>query len=136
MTTSPQLRELPTVTIGILSEETETGNRLCSVGLAPSHSYEVSTMTNNRAALVPITELAPRLKALTGREGPRYRHLYMRALDDRLGAPVQRIYGRLFLHENDLPAIAAALGMTTTLPEARDAGRTTAEHATAEQAAA
>lgn len=60
--------------------------------------------------LIALPRLASELKKLTGVAGPSYRRLYFMALDGRL--TIETINGRHFVRSEDLPEIAAILGLT------------------------
>lgn len=59
--------------------------------------------------LIPLTELAHELAVLTGKK-TKYRRLYDLVLNGDL--PAERINGRLFVREENVPGIAGTIGMT------------------------
>ena len=63
--------------------------------------------------VTPLPRLAAKLRELTGQQGPGYRKLYLLALDGTL--PTETRNGRLFVRDADLPAVAASLGLTTSM---------------------
>ncbi len=67
--------------------------------------------------LTPLPRLAAKLRDLTGAPPPSYRMLYMAVVDGRLPSVQQN--GRYFVQDSDLPAVAAALGLT--IPPSRNA---------------
>jgi hypothetical protein len=60
-------------------------------------------------ARIPLTELAERLRILTGKK-TKYRRLYEGVLNGDL--PAERLNGRLFVREADVPGIAKTLELT------------------------
>jgi hypothetical protein len=60
-------------------------------------------------ALIPLTELAHELTLLTGKK-TKYRRLYDLVLNGDL--PAERINGRLFVREENVPGIAEIIGLT------------------------
>ena len=59
---------------------------------------------------VALTALPRELAALTGMQSPSYRQLWNLTVDGHL--PAQQVNGRYQIRRVDLPAIAAALGMS------------------------
>lgn len=63
--------------------------------------------------MIPLPRLAARLYARTG-VPQSYRKLYMMAVDGKL--PCELINGRLFVRDDQLPAIEASLGLIASTP--------------------
>ena len=68
--------------------------------------------TLNPTPDIPLPNLSVELLALTGDRGPGYRKLLELALDGVI--PTVQRKNRRYVAEADLPAIAAALGLTPT----------------------
>ena len=70
--------------------------------------------------MIPIAHVPRRVAALTGLPGPSPRVVYDRAL--RGAFPAEFISGRWFVPEQDIPKVAAALGMTVLSSEVAEFG--------------
>lgn len=77
-------------------------------------------------AWIPITDISPALRDLTGREGPGYRRLATMAADGKIVPPMEKQGGRFWgCYRSNLPALAAALGLhPKEQPTARSRRRT------------
>ena len=60
--------------------------------------------------LTPLPDLSAKLRTLTGYPGPGYRRIHVLALDGAF--PSIMLKGRRYVADADLPAVAAALGLT------------------------
>ncbi len=58
---------------------------------------------------IPLTALPRALAAFAGQQSPSYRRLYALTLDGRI--PAAQENGRWFVSKDDLPSIAATLGL-------------------------
>lgn len=68
-------------------------------------------MSTNHVTALP--ELPTKVGKLTRLAPPRYKRLYGMALDGCF--PVERRNGRLFVLDDDLPLVVAALGLTVSV---------------------
>ena len=66
-------------------------------------------MTQSKTATIALTNLAGKLTEQTGKPAPTYRKLWSLVVDGRL--PTEKVNGRHFIADADLPAIARMLGL-------------------------
>ncbi len=77
---------------------------------------------------VTITRVSGELQRLTGHPGPGYRRLLILSADAVISPPMEQRSGRWGCLRGDIPALAAALGLT--IPAAPRAARASKREAT------
>jgi len=108
--TSPMVRNwIGGLSNPILPAKERSLNRPLTCGLVTPLNNGVIPVTNPEL-MVALTALPRELTALTGKQAPSYRKLWSLIVDGHVSA--KQVNGRYQVPRNDLPAIAALLGLT------------------------